>query len=77
MTSEPGIVYRFDPTDHAFMRVRGRLSPGARLQAMLDAREWVVAAMRVRLRCRYPDLSPQEINLKIIEEIDRADRRQD
>jgi hypothetical protein len=68
--------YGFDPVDHHFMRLRGRLSPGERLQAMLAAREWVVGAMRGRLMQRYPDLSPEEINLKILEEIDRAERRQ-
>ena len=41
--------YRFDPVDHRFMRLRGQLSPGERLQAMLAAREWVVGAMRSRL----------------------------
>ena len=68
--------YRFDPIDHELMRVRGRLSPGARLQAMLAVREWVVSAMRSRLRLRYPDLSPEEINLKVLEELERAERRQ-
>ncbi len=66
----------FDPIDHAFMRLRGRMSPGERLQAMLAAREWVVSAMRSRLRRRYPGLSPQEINLKVLEEIERVERRQ-
>lgn len=68
--------YRFDPVDHNFMRVRGRLSPAERLQAMLAAREWVVSAIRSRLQRRYPDLSPVEINLKTLEEIERAERRQ-
>jgi hypothetical protein len=68
--------YRFDPVDHHFMRVRGQLSPGERLQAMLAAREWVVSAMRDRLARRYPDLSPEEINLQVLKEIDRAERRQ-
>jgi hypothetical protein len=68
--------FRFDPIDHEFMRLRGRLSPGARLQAMLAAREWVVSAMRVRLRRRYPDLSVEEINLKMLEEIENVERRQ-
>jgi len=68
--------HQFDPVDHRFMRLRGRLSPGERLQAMLAAREWVVSAMRSRLARRYPDLSPEEINLKVLEEIDRAERRQ-
>jgi len=68
--------YRFDPVDHNFMRIRGRLSPGERLVAMLAAREWVVGAQRARLRRQYPDLSPQEINLKVLEELERAERRQ-
>ena len=67
---------QFDPIDHDFMRLRGRLSPGARLQAMLAAREWVVSAMRSRLRRRYPHLTPEEINLKVLEEIERAEERQ-
>lgn len=67
---------RFDPLDHNFMRLRGRLSPGERLMAMLAAREWVVSAIRGRLQRRYPDLSPTEINLKVLEEIERAERRQ-
>jgi hypothetical protein len=66
----------FDPIDYHLMRLRGRMSPGARLQAMLAAREWVVSAMRSRLRRQYPDLSPQEINLKVLEEIERVERRQ-
>jgi hypothetical protein len=70
------ISRRFDPIDHRFMRIRGRLSPGERLLAMLAAREWVVSAFRSRLRALYPDLSPEELNLKVLEEIDRAERRQ-
>jgi hypothetical protein len=42
---------------------------------MLAAREWVVNAMRARLRRRYPDLSVEEINLKILEEIENVERR--
>ena len=68
--------YRFDPVDHNFMRIRGRLSPGERLQAMLAAREWVFAAHRARLQRLNPDLSPVEINLRVLEEIERAERRQ-
>lgn len=73
MANEP---YHYDPIDHEFMRLRGQLSPGARLQAMLAAREWVVSAMRARLQRRYPNLSAQEINLKILEEIENVERRQ-
>lgn len=73
---DTGPKYRFDPVDHNLMRIRGRLTPGERLLAMLAAREWVVSAHRARLCRRYPELSPQEINLKMLEEIERAERRQ-
>jgi hypothetical protein len=67
-------AYRFDPVDLELMRVRGRLSPGQRIQAMLDARELAVGLIRGRLRRQYPDLSPRELNLKVLEEIDRVQR---
>jgi len=67
--------YRFGPVDHHFMRLRGRLSMGERLQAMLAAREWVFAAHRARVQRQHPDLSPEEVNLRVLEEIDRAERR--
>ncbi len=65
-------IYRFDPVDLDLVRLRGRLSPGQRLQAMLDARELAVGLIRGRLRRQYPDLPPREINLKVLEEIARA-----
>ncbi len=65
-------ICRFDPVDLDLMRLRGRLSPGQRLQAMLDARELVVGLIRGRLRRQYPDLAPREINLKVLEEIARV-----
>ena len=65
-------IYRFDLVDLDLVRLRGRLSPGQRLQAMLDARELVVGLIRGRLRRQYPDLPPREINLKVLEEIARV-----
>ena len=67
-------AYHFDPVDLDQMRLRGRLSPGRRIQAMLDARELAVGLIRGRLRRRYPDLSPRALNLKVLEEIARAQR---
>jgi hypothetical protein len=64
----------FTHTDIELMRLRMKLSPGQRLQAMLDARALVVGIIRGRLQTRYPELSDQEINLKILEEIERAQR---
>lgn len=68
------MTYRFDHVDLAQMRLLGRLSPAQRLRAMLDARELAVGLIRGRLRRRYPDLSPQELNLKLLEELARVQR---
>ena len=51
------MTYRFDPVDLEQMRLLGRLSPGGRIQVMLDARELAVGLIRGRLRRQYPDLS--------------------
>jgi len=65
---------RFDPVDHEQMRFLGRLSPGGRIRVMLDARELAVGLIRGRLRRQHPDLSLRELNLKVLEELDRASR---
>ena len=64
--------YRFDPIDVEQMRLSARLTPGQRIQRMLDARALAVGLIRGRLRRRYPDLSSRELNLKVLEEIERA-----
>ena len=68
------VTYRFDPVDLEQMRLLGRLSPEKRIRVMLDARELAVGLIRGRLRRRYPHLSPRAINLKVLEEVARADR---
>jgi len=67
-------TYRFDPVDEGQLRLSARLTPGQRIQRMLDARELTVGLIRGRLRRRYPDLPPRELNLKVLEEIERAQR---
>ena len=56
------------------MRQWGRLTPGQRIQVLIDARDLAVGLIRGRLRRRYPRLSTREINLKVLEEIERAQR---
>lgn len=65
-------IARLTHTDIELMRLRLSLSPGQRIQAMLDARALVVGMIRGRLRTRYPDLPEAELNLKMLEEIERA-----
>ena len=68
------ITFRFTHTDMELIRLRLSLSPGQRIQAMLDARAVLVGMMRGRLRTAHPNLPDDELNLKLLEEIERAHR---
>lgn len=65
---------RFDPIDYEQLQILALLSPGKRIQALLDSRELVVGLIRGRLRRLYPQLSETQLNLKVLEEIERAER---
>jgi hypothetical protein len=65
---------RFDPVDVSQVRLVGRLSPGQRIQRLLSARALVVGLIRGRLRRSHPDLPLDALNLKVLEEVDRAGR---
>ena len=67
-------VYHFDPIDREQVRLLASLPPGRRVRIMLDARELAVGLIRGRLRRQYPHLSPQAINLKLLEEVTHAGR---
>ena len=74
MPNKPDLCY--DLPDRAQFILLGRLSGAQRVRAMLDARELAVGLKRGRLRRRYPRLSEAEINLKLLEELARADQRE-
>jgi hypothetical protein len=59
-------------TDIQLLQLRLALSPGQRIQAMLDARALLVGIIRGRLRKKYPDLPETDFNMKVLEEIERA-----
>ena len=65
-------TYRFDPIDIDQIRLLDRLPVRLRIRRMLAARELAVGLIRGRLRRQYPDLSPSELNLKVLEEIERS-----
>ncbi|MGD1994833.1 MAG: hypothetical protein PVI59_16695 [Anaerolineae bacterium] len=44
-----------------------QLSPEERIRLMLDAREFALGLIRRRLRGKCPDLSPRELDLKVLE----------
>jgi len=70
-----GKTYRFDPVDLEQMRILARIPPAQRMLVALDAHELVLAAVRGRLSERFPDLSAHELGLKVLEEIERGERR--
>jgi hypothetical protein len=63
---------RFIPIDYDQMRLLGSLPAHQRVRRMLDARELVVGLKRGQLRQQFPDLSDIELNLKLIQELNRA-----
>ncbi len=64
-------TYEFDSVDWEQLRLVRQLNPAQRLRLMLEARALAVALIRARLRRQFPDLSPREINLKLVEEVSR------
>jgi hypothetical protein len=67
-------TYRFDPIDEQQFQLLHNLSPGERIRVMLDARELAVGLIRGRVRRQHPDMSLRELNLKVLEEIERVKR---
>jgi hypothetical protein len=68
------MTQRFDRLDTVQLLQSMRLTAGQRIQRMLDARELAVGLIRGRLRRRYPDLPARELNLKVLEEVERGQR---
>ena len=62
----------YHTTDIDLLKARLQLTPSQRLKAMFDAREMIFALKRGHLRQQFPQLSEGELNLKILEEIDRV-----
>ena len=67
-------TYCFDRVDIEAIRLTARLSVGARVRRLLGARRLAVGLIRGRLTRENPHLSEDEINLKALEEIARAER---
>lgn len=67
--------FRFDPIDPTDLARWMSLSDSARIQTMLEAREFILALIRGDLSTHYPTLPPDELNLKVLEEIERRGKR--
>jgi hypothetical protein len=66
--------YRFDPVEGEQLWLAAQLTPGQRIQRLLDGRELAVGLIRGRLRRQYPDMPSRELNLRVLKELERAQR---
>jgi hypothetical protein len=62
-------IFRPHVIDREQVRLLVNLPPQKRVRLMLDARELAVGLIRGRLRKQYPDLTPVELNMKLIETV--------
>ena len=69
---DEGTSFRFDPVDHAQMRLLAGLPPHKRVRLMLEARELALGLMRGSLRKRYPHLTETQLSLKLLEVTSRV-----
>lgn len=67
-------TYPFDPTNLAQLELLGKLPAQRRILLMLEAHELAVGLIRGRLHRSYPDISSSELNLKVLEEVERANK---
>ena len=65
-------VWRFDPVDIIQMRLLAQLSPGWRIQTMLEAQIFARSLILGRLCRQFPDASERELGLKLLEEVSRV-----
>jgi hypothetical protein len=67
-------IFRPHSVDLMQLRLLANLPAHRRLRVMLDARELAVGMMRGRLRKEFPNFTPIQLNLKLLEEISHASR---
>lgn len=61
------IVEGLNPIDRAQMELMAKMRPGKRIYPSLHASAMIRAGLRTAFRRKYPDLSPSEINMKILD----------
>ena len=57
---------QFDPIDWQQLQLLAQLTPAQRTLTMIRAAEFVRAGLRGTFRRRFPELSDEEINMKVL-----------
>jgi hypothetical protein len=76
LTSEEisAMVDRFDPIDRLQMELISKMPAGKRIIPMLQATEMVRSGLRAAFSKKFPELSRNEINMKILEYMTYMDK---
>jgi hypothetical protein len=61
-----GEALHFAPIDWQQLQLLAQLTPAQRTLAMIRAAEFVRAGLRGTLRRRFPELSDEQINMKVL-----------
>jgi hypothetical protein len=61
------IVDGFDPIDWVQVKLLASLPPGKRIYPSLRASAMIRAGLRTSFKRKFPDLSPSQINMKILD----------
>jgi hypothetical protein len=61
------IVAGLNPIDHSQMELIAKMPPGKRIYPSLRASGMIRAGLRTAFKKKFPNLSPSEINMKILE----------
>jgi hypothetical protein len=77
LTSEEisAIVDGFNPIDWAQMELLAKMPPGKRIYPSLHASALIRAGLRTAFKRKFPNLSPSEINMKILDYLTFMDDR--
>ena len=65
-TDIEALVQSLDPVDWVQLKLTANLPPGQRILAGLQAQAFAMAGLRGTLRRRFPELSPSELNMKVL-----------
>ena len=68
----PKSAFQTERVDREQLRLIASLPSHKRVRLMLDARELAVGLLRGRLRRKYPLLTINQLNLKVLEELAHA-----
>lgn len=68
-------TYHFDPLDLEQVRLLADLPAERRVRTMLEARELAVGLIRGRLREKMQHSSLKELNLSLLEELERGEKQ--